>query len=58
MKLLAILLIIGAVAMGLFDGRDMTGALVLAVFLLPGVFHKDNKEKAGEAACREKIKAQ
>ena len=40
MKTISIILIIGAVLMGLADGGDLTGALVIAMLVLPGVFGK------------------
>lgn len=40
MKTLSILLIIGAIVMGYFDGGDMTGALILALLVTPVIFSK------------------
>ena len=40
MKTLSIILILGAVIMGLFDGGNITGALLIAMLILPGVFGK------------------
>lgn len=44
MKIISILLILGAVLMGLYDGGDITGALVMAFLILPGVFGKGKKK--------------
>mgnify|MGYP003319013697 CR=1 FL=1 len=44
MKIISILLILGTVLMGLYDGGDITGALVIAVVILPGVFGKEKNK--------------
>ncbi len=55
MKKLIILLLIGSVAMGIHDGGDITGAVLLAVILLPGICERKRKEACaaatGQTSC-------
>lgn len=49
MKKLIIALIIGAFIMGLFDGGDVTGAVVLAFLLSPVIFERKEKTQYGKS---------
>ncbi len=40
MKKLSIILIIGSIVMGYFDGGDMTAAFILSILLAPVIFGK------------------
>ena len=44
MKILSIVLIAGTVLMGLYDGGDITGALAIAMLILPGMFRKEKNK--------------
>ena len=43
MKKLSIILIIGAIAMGYFDGGDMTAAFILLLFVAPAIFSRKGR---------------
>ena len=43
--LLMILVIIGALIMGIYDGGDITAAVMLAMFFVPAMFQKKVREK-------------
>ena len=49
MKKLILLLLIGAVVMGIHDGGDITGAVLLAIILLPGICERKRKEACAAA---------
>lgn len=44
MKILSILLVVGAVILGIFDG-DCTGAVILAVLLCPVIFERKESHR-------------
>lgn len=48
MKSLIIVFLISMFIMGIFDGGDVTGTLVLSCLILPGVFSKKQAKKVGD----------
>ena len=51
MKLLSMMLIIGAFIMGIYDG-DSTAAVILTMLLAPVIFEKGRKR--GEGKCQQR----
>ncbi len=47
MKTISILLILGAFVLGMYDGGDVTGAIVLLFIFGPSIFERKSHRKKG-----------